>query len=124
MMNSCRTRPLVNLPEPSLIHDVYEKTEGYRASDISSFCQVIENAKVIGSRGMRRGAEKNGADDPTMSMKTKGKSSDERDEPTMFMKNKEVIGYNPTMFMKNKGVMDYYPQMRMKTKHIKKRQIA
>ena len=46
MMNPCRPRPLVNLPDASFCHDVYEKTEDYHANDISSFCQIVENAKV------------------------------------------------------------------------------
>jgi len=46
MIKSCRPRPLVNLPDASFCHDFYDKTEGYRASDISSYCQIIENAKV------------------------------------------------------------------------------
>ena len=58
MMNLYPPRPLVNLADPSFCHDVYEKTEGYRAMDISSFLQIIENEKVTGSRGMRGGAEK------------------------------------------------------------------
>jgi len=55
----------VNLPNPSFYHDVYEKAEGYHAIDISSFYQFIENAKVTGSLGMRKGAKK-----------TKGESHD------------------------------------------------
>jgi len=58
MMNSYRPRPLVNLPDPSFYHDVYEKTEGYHASDISSFYQIIENAKVTGSRPRQREQKK------------------------------------------------------------------
>ena len=58
MVNKGRTRESKDPPNPSFDHDVYEKTEGYRASDISSFCHIVENARVTGSGGIRRGAEK------------------------------------------------------------------
>ena len=74
MLNEARIREVTDLPNPSFDHDVYEKTEGYPASDISSFCQIIENAKVTGSRGMGRGAKKKDVKMKvyaTMLMKTK-----------------------------------------------------
>jgi len=58
MMNSCQIRPPADLLTPPFFHDVYENIAGYCASDISSFFQVFEKAKVTGSCRSNRGAEK------------------------------------------------------------------
>ena len=42
------------------------------------------------SERKERADKKNGADDPTMSMKAKVKSRDKRDDPTMLLKIKTI----------------------------------
>jgi len=49
---------------------------------------LVEKMALIGRK--ERVREKNHSNDPTIFMKTKGKSRDKRDDPTMLMKISEI----------------------------------
>jgi len=73
-----------------MISTMLQKIKGVRrGTQKSSKSYLVEKMALHGKK--RRGARKKRADDPTMSMKTKVKSSDKRDDPTMLLKTKKIL---------------------------------